>query len=208
MSIRPDNEQTRAHAARIIASGGLIAFRTDTFYGLGADPLHVKAVERIKTLKGRDEGKPILLLIGDLVDVDALVSSRPPSFAPIAEHFWPGPLTIVLPASEALPEAITCGTHSVGLRLPDNGQLRSFVTACGGRLTATSANPSDSSPATSAVEVARYFPIGIDLIIDGGMVTTTQPSTVIDVTCEPTRVIREGAVSRAALEDFLGRPIE
>ena len=200
MSIRPDNEETREHAARVIASGGLIAFRTDTFYGLGANPRNSKAVEHIKTLKGRDDGKPILLLIAELAEVKELTSFEPPLFTLIANALWPGPLTIVLPSGDALPKQVTAGTDSIGLRLPDDDELRELLMICGGVLTATSANPSGREPATSALQVGEYFPTGVDLIIDGGVVTATQPSTVIDVTCDPPRIIREGAVSRAQLE--------
>ena len=200
MSIRPDSEETREHAARIVASGGLIAFRTDTFYGLGANPRNAKAVQRIRTIKGRDDGKPILLLIGELAEVKSLTTFEPALFRPIATHFWPGPLTIVLPAIVALPKEVTAGSGSIGLRMPDDDSLRELVMLCGGVLTATSANPSGSEPATSALQVVEYFPTGIDLIIDGGVVTATQASTVIDVTCDPPRIIREGAVTRAELE--------
>src|ERR1043166_9873372 len=109
MSIRPDTEETREDAARVVASGGLIAFRTDTFYGLGANPRNAKAVQRIRTIKGRDDGKPILLVIGELAEVKSLTTFEPALFRPIATHFWPGPLTIVLPAIVALPKEETAG---------------------------------------------------------------------------------------------------
>jgi L-threonylcarbamoyladenylate synthase len=202
--IQQDSEETRKLAAEIISKGGLIAFRTDTFYGIGADPLNEEAVARIKSLKGREEGKPILLLVGDRLDVDPLLSSRPATFALLAEKLWPGPLTIVVPAAGDLPDEITAGSGSVGLRLPDDVGVRKLVAVCGGRLTATSANLSGSAAATSAADVASYFPTGIDLIIDGGEVTVTKPSTVIDVTVTPPRVIREGAVSKAELKTVVG----
>ncbi|HEV8137199.1 MAG TPA: L-threonylcarbamoyladenylate synthase [Pyrinomonadaceae bacterium] len=204
MSIRPDTEETREDAARVVASGGVIAFRTDTFYGLGANPRNAKAVQRIRAIKGRDDGKPILLLIGELAEVKSLTAFEPPLFRVIANQLWPGPLTIVLPAIGALPNEVTAGSGSIGLRLPDHDGLRELLMTCGGVLTATSANPSGSEPATSALQVVEYFPRGIDLIIDGGVVTATQPSTVIDVTCEPPRIIREGAVTRAELEEISG----
>jgi len=201
---RPNNEETRKLAAGIISNGGLIAFRTDTFYGLGADPLNEAAVDRIKTVKGRDEGKPILLLIAELTDLDPLVLSIPPLYRKVAEAFWPGPLTIVMPADPQLPDGVTAGTGSVGLRLPDDARLRALVAECGGRLTATSANVSGSEPATSAADVQRYFPSGVDLIIDGGEVQVTKPSTVIDINANPPRLIREGAISREQLKKTLG----
>ena len=205
MSVRPDNDNTRQLAAEIVSSGGLIAFRTDTFYGLGADPLNVEAIKRIKRIKGRDDGKPILLLISDLSDVESLISSKPQLFRLLAGELWPGPLTIVLPASADLPDEVTAGSGSIGIRLPDDVSLRELVFACGGRLTATSANPSGRPAAKSAVEVADYFPRDIDLIIDGGDVTVMEASSVVDVTCDPPRIIREGAVARSELERVLGR---
>jgi L-threonylcarbamoyladenylate synthase len=205
--IQKDSEHTRKLAAEIIANGGLIAFRTDTFYGIGADPLNEDAVARIKVLKGREEGKPILLLVADRVDVDPLLSARPKLFELLAEKVWPAPLTIVVPAADDLPEEITAGTGSVGLRLPDDEDVRQLVSVCGGRLTATSANLSGSEPAKSALEVERYFPTGIDLIIDGGVVTVTKPSTVIDVTVTPPKLIRDGAVSREVLREVVGEII-
>jgi len=204
----PDNDATRRLAAEIVSNGGLIAFRTDTFYGLGADPLNHLAVERLRTIKGRDEGKPILLLIADIRDVEALVSAKPPLFELLSKQLWPGPLTIVLPASLDLPDDVTAGTGSIGLRLPAEANIRSFVQACGGRLTATSANPSGRAPATSAAQVQEYFPSGIDLIIDGGPVSATAPSTVIDITCNPPKTIREGAIPQSKLEAILGQDLE
>jgi L-threonylcarbamoyladenylate synthase len=201
---RHDDEETHKLAADIISNGGLIAFRTDTFYGLGADPLNEAAVDRIKTVKGRDEGKPILLLIAELEDLDPLVRSIPQLFARVAEEFWPGPLTIVMPADPELPYGITEGTGTVGIRLPDDPKVRALVGECGGRLTATSANVSGSEPAKSCAEVQAYFSSGIDLIIDAGEVQATKPSTVIDISVTPPRLIREGVIGREQLRTALG----
>src|SRR5206468_1900683 len=129
------------------------AFRTDTFYGLGVDPLNEETVGALKTLKGREEGKPILLLIAEITDADPLLLSRPPLFEILTRELWPGPLTLVVPADPELPDGITAGTGSVGLRLPDDERVRSLLAECGGRLTATSANPSGSEPAKSAADV-------------------------------------------------------
>lgn len=204
MIVRPDNHETRKLAAEIISNGGLIAFRTDTFYGIGVDPLNAEAVGRIKTLKGRDEGKPILVLIADLSAAEALLSHRSGLYEVLTKAVWPGPLTIVAPALDNLPGELTAATGTVGVRLPDDEHVRTTVRECGGRLTATSANPSGSEPAKSAADVERYFPTGVDLVIDGGPVTATEPSTVIDVTRDPPRVIREGAISKVVLANKLG----
>ena len=190
-------------AADVISKGGVIAFRTDTFYGLGADPFHANAVARLRELKGREDDKPILLLISDHDQVDRLIVERPEAFTRVAEEFWPGPLTIIASAVTQLPEAITAGTGTVGLRLPADLRVRELVRACGGVLTATSANPSGREPARSAAEVAQYFTNGLDLIVDDGEVTVTEPSTVLDVLASPPRVVREGLISRQVIEQLL-----
>ena len=180
-------------AAKIISAGGVIAFRTDTFYGLGADPFNATAVARIKALKGREENKPILLLIADALEADRFILDRSAQFEEVARKFWPGPLTIVGRAVANLPSEITAGTGTVGVRVPADSDVRDLVRECGGALTATSANPSGSEPARSAKDVRDYFGDRIDLILEGGEVTATEPSTVVDVTSEPMRIIRQGA---------------
>jgi len=172
----------------------VIAFRTDTFYGLGADPLNPAAVAKIGELKGREENKPILLLLADASVADRFISDRSKVFDDVAKRFWPGPLTIVGLAVADLPAEITAGTGTVGVRVPEDELVRDLVRQCGGALTATSANPSGSEAARSATEVLEYFGDGIDLIIDSGEVSVTEPSTVLDVTTSPPRVIREGAI--------------
>lgn len=181
-------------AAKIISEGGVIAFKTDTFYGLGADPFAATAVARIRELKGREENKPILLLLSDASVADRFIADRSRAFEEVAKKYWPGPLTIVGVAASNLPPEITAGTGTVGVRVPADDGVRELVRACGGALTATSANPSGSEPARSAEEVNEYFGDRIDLVIDGGEVTVTEPSTVLDVTTAPPRVVRKGAV--------------
>ena len=202
LMIQEDNEPTRSEAARIIAYGGIIAFRTDTFYGLGADPFNPNAIRKIKELKDREDDKPILLLISELNEVDRLIAQSE-FFKLVAVGHWPAPLTLIGVALPEVPIELTAGTKSLGVRLPDDEDVRSLVRACGGALTATSANVSGQPPARTAKEVENYFPEGIDLIIDGGEVTATQPSTVLDLTGPKPRLEREGIVSRKELEDLL-----
>ena len=204
----PDNEDTRQQASRVIANGGVIAFRTDTFYGLGVNPLNPDAVARLRKLKGQDDSKPILLLIGDTNDLDRLIPDRSETFAVVVKRFWPGPLTIVGRAASGLPDGLTAGTGTVGVRLPNDEQVRALVRLCGGALTATSANLSGSPPARSADEVEGYFPTAVDLIINGGEVEATEPSTVLDLSQAEPRLIREGAISWEALERELRIRIE
>jgi L-threonylcarbamoyladenylate synthase len=193
-------------AAEVIAKGGVVAFRTDTFYGLGVDPFNAQAVARLRELKGREDNKPILLLISDADQVERLIAARSDEFKTAALKFWPGPLTIVSAAVAELPEEITAGTGTVGVRLPADESVREFVRECGGVLTATSANPSGREPARSAQEVASYFTTSfrglLDLIVDGGEVTATEPSTVLDVSTSPPRIVREGAIPRSVIEQL------
>lgn len=191
--IQKDTEQARNKAASIIYAGGVIAFRTDTFYGLGADPLNASAVHRIRKLKGREESKPILILIADRGELERFIGEPSRVFRRVAGGHWPAPLTLIGPARAELPVELTAGTKSLGVRLPDDEEVRSFLRVCGGALTATSANPAGSEPARTAQEVEDYFPTGVDLIIDGGEVKATQPSTVVDLTGDEPRVVREGA---------------
>jgi L-threonylcarbamoyladenylate synthase len=197
-----DNEVSRSHASEIVAGGGIVAFRTDTFYGLGADPFNRDAIVRIRQLKGREEAKPILLLISDANELDRFTKNSE-FLRMLAVGHWPGPLTLIGGARPEVPVELTAGTQTIGLRLPDDEGVRTLVRACGGSLTATSANVSGQPPARTAKEVENYFPVGIDLIIDGGEVTATQPSTVLDVSEPKPRLIREGAVSREQLADLL-----
>src|SRR5438309_1339445 len=147
-----DSESSITQAADIISRGGVIAFRTDTFYGFGANPFDVGAVHRIKKLKGREDSKPILLVISDRDQVERFIEKPSKDFSRLAERFWPGPLTLIGTAQPAVPEEITAGTRTVGIRLPDDEDVRDLVRACGGALTATSANPSAQQPAKTAQE--------------------------------------------------------
>lgn len=199
-----DSRSTHEAAAQVISDGGLIAFRTDTFYGLGANPLDHVAVARIKKLKDREGNKPILVLVSDDHQVDRFIADRSTTFVTVAKRFWPGPLTIVGKAVDGLPEALTAGGETIGVRLPEDQGVRDLLRVCGGALTATSANVSGMPPAVSAAEAKAYFPEGLDLILDSGRVTATHASTVLDLSNSKPQLIREGAISRAELNELLG----
>jgi L-threonylcarbamoyladenylate synthase len=187
-------------AAAVIARGSIIAFRTDTFYGLGADPFNRSAVQRIKQLKGREERQPILLVISDHDQVDRFISEPSPQFDLLAAKFWPGPLTLIGKTRPEVPDEITAETGTIGLRLPADDEVRALVRACGGALTATSANPSGQEPSRTAAEVERYFGDTIDLIVDGGEARTNQPSTVVDASGAELKLIREGVIAWSEIQ--------
>lgn len=196
--ILTDSHETRARAALAIKSGGVVAFRTDTFYGLGVDPFNPGALRKLNALKGRD-GKPILVLIGDEGQAARFVAARTRLFDELAARHWPGALTIVADARADLPTELTAGTGKIGVRLPDNAAAREFVRAAGGALTATSANPAGHAPARTAREVEAYFPSQITIVVDGGEATSERPSTVVETTGGRARLLREGVVSREEL---------
>ena len=201
--ILKDSRQTRERAATVIEAGGLVAFRTDTFYGLGANPFNRGALQNLLALKGREDGKPILLVISDASEVSRFNARGSKLFDAISLRYWPGPLTLVVSAHPELPEELTAGTGTIGLRLPDDRDVCELVRACGGALTATSANRTGESPARTAAEVARAFPAGLELIVDGGAARSQEPSTVIDVSRHEARLIREGAVGWSELQETI-----
>jgi len=191
-------------AAGIVRGGGVVAFPTETFYGLGACPFDARAVQRIVALKGRSPGAgPILVLIRSRADLAALVSAITPAAERLMEACWPGPLTLVFHAAAAVPTVLTAGTGTIGVRLPAHQDVQRLLEAVGGPLTGTSANRSGRPPATTAEEVARALGDGVDAILDGGAAPGGLPSTVIDTTVSPPRVIREGRVQTALLRSVL-----
>src|SRR5437763_7672025 len=129
--ILEQKESSFDRANAVISRGGLVAFRTDTFYGLGADPFNREAVRRIKQLKGREENKPILIIISDYDQLLRFIDGVSPAFELLARQFWPGALTLIGKAHASVPEEITAGTKSVGVRLPDDDRVRALLRRCG-----------------------------------------------------------------------------
>jgi L-threonylcarbamoyladenylate synthase len=198
-----DDKRTREIAAEILADGGVLAFRTDTFYGLGADPFNREALRKINSLKGREGGKPILLIISDSQEAARLIAARTELFDKLAKRHWPGPLTLVAAAHSDAPDELTAGSGTIGVRLPDDEEVRAFVRNMGGALTATSANLAGEPPARTAAEVLDYFPAQLDLIVDSGPAPGGLPSTVLDVSGPLPRLVREGVVTKGTLQTTL-----
>ena len=190
-----DGPEAHARARRVVAAGGVIAFRTDTLYGLGVDPFNRAALGALRALKGREEHKPVLVVLGEATDAGRFTASGAKLFEALSARFWPGALTLVVAARTEVPAELTAHTGTVGVRLPDDEEVRALIRACGGALTATSANRAGQTPARTAAEVAAAFPNGLDLIIDGGTARSAQPSTVVDVSGPEARLIREGVVA-------------
>ena len=187
-----------ARCAKVIKAGGVIAYPTDTFYGLGVDPKNLRAVSRVFEIKGRRADQPILLLLHDRSEVTAWTSSVTPAAQRLMDRFWPGPLTLVFTARPDILPELTGGTGTIGLRVPGNELTRTLLGMAGNALTGTSANRSGSSSPRTVEEVMRELGDRVDLVLDGGMLTADRPSTVVDVTVEPPRIIRMGAVDVCA----------
>lgn len=185
-----------------LRAGGVIAFPTDTAYGLGADPFNDAAVRRIFEIKGRAETKPILVLVNSLEMASsiAVLSDRALS---LARRFWPGPLTMILPALPSVPASVTAGTGTIGVRWPDTAFTQRLLAGFGKPITATSANRSGLPSAVTIPEVHEQLGESVDLLIDGGELPARGGSTLIDLTETPARLLREGPIAEAALSDVL-----
>lgn len=197
------------HAARIVTAGGVVAFPTDTFYGLGCDPFNAQAVDRIFEIKQRPATKAILLLI-DALPALSLVTAPlsgvcAHNFQLLRERFWPGPLTVVLPAAARLPDQLVSAARTIGVRLPAYDVARRLATAVGGAITATSANLSGQPNTQTAAEVRAQLGASVDYILDLGPTAGGAPSTLIDVTVDPPALLRAGAISNEQLSGLFPR---
>ena len=191
-------------AARLVRAGGLIIYPTDTVYGLGCDPLNTRAVERAFRAKGRGFDKPMPVLASGLEQAMRIAEFSPQALR-LAEVFWPGPLTLVLPRRPVLPDAVSCGRPSVGVRVPGHDFALRLIEACGGLLIGTSANRSGHPPPRTAQEAISKLGDVVDLVIDGGPAPLGIPSTVVDLTGPEPVVLREGAISSEHLLAILRR---
>ncbi len=192
-------------SARIILQGGVVSFPTETFYGLAADPLNERALQKIFLIKGREENKPLLLLIGDRTWVPGITRRTSPLAEGLMERFWPGPLTLVLEALPHLPVLITANTGKVGLRVSGHPTALALVLAAGRAITGTSANLSGQPDISTAQGVFRALGGKLDAILDGGRTAGGLGSTVLDVSGVSPRVIREGVIPRGELSPFIGK---
>jgi L-threonylcarbamoyladenylate synthase len=181
-------------AVAILRGGGLVAFPTESFYGLGADALDPRALARVFAVKGRPESKPLLVLVDSVAMVESLVAEIPAGARELMARHWPGPLTLVLRAAAHVPDKLTAGTGTVGVRMPGHPVALAVVRAAGFAVTAPSANPSGAEPPTTASAVRHYFEGAVDLILDGGPTAGGAGSTIADCTVWPPSVLRRGRV--------------
>ena len=202
-----DGENTAAIAADIIRNGGLVAIPTETVYGLGANGLSEAAVDKIYEAKGRPKDNPMILHVTDMAQVEALCHDIPASAYALAERFWPGPLTMVLPAKPHIPKRTTGGLSTVAVRCPDHPVTREVIRLAGVPVAAPSANLSGKPSTTTAQHVLHDHQDHIDAVIDGGACRVGVESTIVDLTETPARLLRPGGVTPAQLRSVLGTVI-
>jgi tRNA threonylcarbamoyl adenosine modification protein (Sua5/YciO/YrdC/YwlC family) len=192
------------YATRMILAGKVIAFPTDTFYGLGVDPFNLAAISEIFRIKRRTSERPLPLLVASLDQAADLANDPPALFFELAKRFWPGPLTLVVPASRQIPLKVTANTGKVGLRWPKAPLAVALIAAASRPITGTSANLSDLPSCSTAEEVEIQLSGELPLILDGGPTQGKLASTVVDLTGELPRILRPGAIPESELKEFLG----
>ena len=198
--VRPDCSILQ-EAAGIIRAGGLVAFPTETVYGLGADGTNPAAIRRIYEAKGRDESKPILVLVSHRKDLANLVRCIPERVHAVMDACWPGPLTLVLPALDSVPRELLGGGATIGVRHSGAAIAGALCRAAGSPVTAPSANRSGEPEPLTAEDVAARLGDRVDLILDGGRSPSDQPSTVVDVSAGTPRLIRAGCTPLSRVEN-------
>ena len=190
-------------ACRLLREGDVVAFPTDTVYGLGANAFERFAVRQIFALKRRSLDKGLPIFIYQVDDLNLVAKAIPNRVWPLLQHFWPGALTVVLPKNSTLPDDVTGGQDTVAVRIPNHPVCLDLVIGAGRPLTATSANLSGQATPATAQGVAQQFGDALPLVLDGGQSPQAQPSTIIDLSLSPPRLLRLGVISFSDLQVFL-----
>jgi len=203
--VLPASEEAIATAARILAEGGLVAFPTDTVYGVGAHVFQPDAVERIYVAKIRPRDKAIPILLARADDLPLVAEGITETVWLLAERFWPGGLTLVLPRKDNVPDIVSAGGPTVAVRVPDHPVFLALIAALGAPLAGTSANLSGRPSPVTAQEVEAELGGRIELILDGGRCPGGTPSTVLDLTADPPTILRAGAIGVEEIEAALSK---
>jgi tRNA threonylcarbamoyl adenosine modification protein (Sua5/YciO/YrdC/YwlC family) len=191
-------------STRLILAGRVVSFPTDTYYCLGADPFNLAAINEVFRLKRRASGRPLPLLVASIDQAADLTEDPPHLFFRLAEKFWPGPLTIVVPAARQIPLKVTGNTGKVGLRWPKSPIAVALVAAAARPLTGTSANITEHPACNTAAEVDEQLGKKLPLILDGGTAKGDMASTVVELVGESGRILRHGPVTESELKEFFG----
>lgn len=199
----PDLEAIK-EAGRIIKNGGLVAFPTETVYGLGGDGLNKEASRKIYAAKGRPSDNPLIIHIADLADLEKLVKEIPPKAKKLADAFWPGPLTMIFEKSEQVPFETTGGLATVAVRYPNHPVALVFIKESGGFVAAPSANTSGRPSPTLGTHVYEDLKGRIEILLDSGEVGIGIESTIVDMTVEPPMILRPGFITEEMLKEVLG----
>jgi L-threonylcarbamoyladenylate synthase len=196
LTISPGDPDSPAldRAAAIIRRGGIVAFPTDTYYGVAADPRSIEGVRRVFAAKGRDEHQPLPLIAADRAQVAAASDDLPPLALRLADRFWPGPLTLVVAAAACILPGVHANTGTVGIRVPDHAVARALAARSGFAIVSTSANLSGSPAVSTAEEVIAGIGHAVDLVLDAGPTAGGAPSTIVDARGGVPTLIREGAI--------------
>ena len=190
-------------AAEVIQAGGVIVYPTETVYGIGANAWDGSAIAKVRALKHRTDQKPILVIVHSQDQLAALVDGISPLARQCMDAFWPGPLTLVFKASGRVPDLLSRGTGTIGIRIPSSPVCLRLLELAGCPLTSTSANISGQPTLQTAADIRKAIPIGIDLVLDAGVLPPSDPSTVLDVSGLEPRLIRAGAVSEGRLREVI-----
>ena len=207
MTITGSDEAAIAAGARALAAGDLVAFPTETVYGLGANALSPQAVSRVFAAKGRPPDHPLICHVADAGGLAPLVAEVSPDARALAQAFWPGPLTIILPRSQAVPDAVTGGRDTVAVRVPDHPLALALLEQFGGPVAAPSANRFGRPSPTRAGDVVTELGDAVTVVLDGGPCAIGIESTVLDLTTEPPQVLRPGGISAEAIAAVIERPV-
>ena len=198
------NNEDLSYAVEVFLRGGLVAVPTETVYGLAGNGLNEGAVKKIYEVKGRPAIKPLSLLVPDLSVAETVCDMIPERARLLAEAFWPGPLTIVLPRRDTVPDIVTAGGDTIGVRCPDHPITLEFLRLAGVPAAAPSANISDMPSPKSAQDVLEYFDGKIECVIDGGRCALGVESTIVSLVDDPYRILRQGALPEDEIRRVLG----
>jgi L-threonylcarbamoyladenylate synthase len=201
--ILPVNNKSIQLARRLLREGEVVAFPTDTVYGVGANAFERVAVRQIFEAKRRPADMALPVFITQIDDLNQVAHSVPNHAWAFLQHFWPGALTVILPKAPRLPDIVTAGGNTVAVRLPDHPLCIELVVKHGRPLAVTSANLSGQPAPTTAQQVAHQLGGRIPLILDGGPTPTSRPSSIVDLSVSPPRLLREGDLDLATLQQFL-----